>query len=118
MLRWVNGREKVISVDKITPDMLMTFLIVGAALIGFVLVCWNLIDHVRAARKPRDELAQWQRETDNKLKNDNERLKAVEDGNKVICRGILALLSHEINGNSTEKLKNSQAEITNYLIDR
>lgn len=104
--------------DKITPDMLMTFLIVAAALIGFVLVCWNLIDKVRAAHKPQDELQAWKRDTEDKLKRDKERLETLEDGNRVICRGILALLSHEINGNSTDKLKASQSEITNYLIDR
>ena len=104
--------------DKLTPDMLMTFLIVAAALIAFVLICWNLIDKIRAAHKPKDEWHQWQRDTDEKLKRDKERLDILEDGNRVICRGILALLSHEINGNSTDKLKASQTEITNYLIDR
>jgi hypothetical protein len=53
-----------------------------------------------------------------KLAAHNQRVKTIEDGNKVLCRGILALLSHEINGNSDDKLKASQAEITNYLIDK
>lgn len=47
-----------------------------------------------------------------------DQLSNIEQGNKVLCRGILALLSHEINGNSNDKLKASQAEITNYLIDK
>ena len=47
-----------------------------------------------------------------------EQLAAIEEGNKVLCRGILALLSHEINGNSDDKLKASQQEITDYLIDK
>ena len=42
----------------------------------------------------------------------------VDRGNKVLCRGILALLSHEINGNSKDKLAESQREITDYLIDK
>lgn len=46
------------------------------------------------------------------------RVKAIEDGNRVLCRGILALLSHEINGNSDDKLRASQQEITDYLIDK
>lgn len=104
--------------DKLTPEMLMTFLVVAAALIGFVLLIWQLADKIRAARKPNQDLSNWQHETDEKLKRDKERLDILEDGNKVICRGILALLSHEINGNSTDKLKASQSEITNYLIDR
>lgn len=71
-------------------------------------------------------------EIDRKLANDNalikshtraleehhEQIVAIQAGNKVLCRGILALLSHEINGNSSDKLKASQAEITNYLIEK
>lgn len=97
--------------DKITPEMLMTFLIVAAALIGFILLVWQLVDRIRAASKPARELAEWRTKTDKRLED-------AEGGQKVICRGILALLSHEINGNSTDKLKASQTEIQNYLIDR
>lgn len=53
-----------------------------------------------------------------KLSGQADQIDAIEKGNKVLCRGILALLSHEINGNSTDKLAASQAEITNYLIDK
>lgn len=52
------------------------------------------------------------------LEDHQEQIKAIESGNKVLCRGILALLSHEINGNSSDKLKESQQEITNYLIEK
>lgn len=104
--------------DKITPDMLMTFLIVLAALAAFALLILNIGDKVRARQQPSKDLEQWQRETDTKLAADKKRLDALEDGNKVILRGINAIISHEINGNSTDKLKQSQQEIMNYLIDR
>lgn len=97
--------------DKITSDMVMVFLAVSAALVGFVLAVWTLVDKIRAARKPSVELQNWRKHTD-------DRLKINEDGNRVICRGILALLSHEINGNSVEKLTKAQTEITDFLIDK
>ena len=53
-----------------------------------------------------------------KLAGHGAQIEAIDKGNKVLCRGILALLSHEINGNSSDKLKASQAEITDYLIDK
>jgi hypothetical protein len=53
-----------------------------------------------------------------KLAGQAAQIDAIEKGNKVLCRGILALLSHEINGNSTDKLAASRDEITNYLIDK
>ena len=95
----------------LTPEMLMTFLIVAAGLIGFVLLIWQLIDRIKAASKPARELAQWRTDTDR-------RLDASEKQGKIMLKGISALLSHEINGNSVDKLSKAQAEITNYLIDR
>lgn len=97
--------------DKITPDMLMNFLIVAAALVGFILLIWQLVDKVRGASKPARELEKWRGETDKRLKD-------AEDGQRVMLRGINALISHEINGNSVEKMRKSQEEIMNYLIDR
>lgn len=97
--------------DKLTPDMFITFLVVAAALVGFVLLIWQLVDKVRGASKPAKELAEWRTKTDKRLDD-------AEGGQRVVLRGISALISHELNGNSNEKLHKSQEEIMNYLIDR
>lgn len=104
--------------DKLTPDALITFLWVAAALVAFILAVWSLIDHINKARKPKDDLKDWQRETESKLVADKKRLDSLEDGQKVMLRGINAIISHEINGNSIDKLQKSQTEIINYLIER
>lgn len=104
--------------ENVKPEDIIRALWVIAIFAGFVAVIWNLVDKYKATRKPRENALQWRQETDEKLKRDKERIDALEDGQKVICRGILALLSHEINGNSTEKLNASRDEITNYLINR
>ena len=50
--------------------------------------------------------------------NANEgRVKQLENGNKALCHGVFALLSHEVNGNSIDKLKKAQDGMKNYLID-
>ena len=89
----------------------MTFLWVGAALVAFVLSVWTLIEKIR-------KRSQWRDNVDAKLAADKRRLDGQEDGQRVICRGILALLSHEINGNSIEKLRDAQSGITDYLIKK
>lgn len=104
--------------DKITPDALMTFLWVGAALIAFTLSIWALIEKIKKARQPALDAAQWRRDTESKLKRDKERIDSLEDGNKVLLRGILAMLNHEITGNSVDKLKTAQDEITKFLITK
>ena len=104
--------------DQLTMVQIKDFVIVLLALAAFTVLCGNVYKTFREWRKPGEDLTAWRREVDKKLATDNDRLKSMEDGNKVICRGILALLSHEINGNSDDKLRASQSEITNYLIDR
>ena len=52
------------------------------------------------------------------LKRDKNRIDDMSTQSTIMLRGVRALLSHEINGNSTDKLKDSMAEIDNYLISR
>ena len=82
--------------DKLTPDMLMTFLIVAAALAAFALLILNIADKIRAARRPAAEQAEWRSGVDAKLDSDKKRIDSLEDGQKVMLRGINAIISHEI----------------------
>ena len=50
---------------------------------------------------------------------DLERDKKEKDGfTKVMCNSILALLSHEINGNSRDKLEQAKEELQEFLINK
>ena len=62
---------------------------------------------------------------DEELKDHEIRIKDLEEKTKdqdgfikVLCNSILALVSHEINGNSTEKLKDAQKELQDFLVNR
>lgn len=104
--------------ENLSLAQIKDFAVVALALAGVIVLMGNLIKTFKEWRKPQDDFKTWKKSVDDRLKSDHDRLKAVEDGNKVVCRGILALLSHEINGNSIDKLRASQAEMTDYLIDR
>lgn len=104
--------------DKLTPDALVTFLWVGAALLAFALAIWALVDKIRAAHKPAEDLADWRADVNHKLDKDRKRIDSLDAGQKAISRGMLALLNHQITGNSIDKLKEAQNELTDYLINR
>ena len=91
-----------------------------AAFIAFVVALYTGVKYLKKELKEAitEMLEDEFKSVDEKLDKDNKRLNELEESNKVICRGILALLSHEINGNSNDKLIASQREITDYLIDR
>lgn len=55
---------------------------------------------------------------DEMLDRDKNRLEAIEDGNRVTQRAILALLSHGIDGNEVDGMKRAKEDLTKYLIER
>ena len=55
---------------------------------------------------------------DELLDRDNQRLRNEAEATKVTMRVLLALIDHEITGNSVEKLQQAKEVIRAYLIDR
>lgn len=56
------------------------------------------------------------KENTDKLNKDYERISSIEETNRVLCECMLALLNHEITGNSIEKMKESRDKMEKYLI--
>ena len=104
--------------ENLTMIQLRDFAIVAIAIMGFILLLGNVVKVIKEWRKPGMSETEWRRDVDQKLDNDNKRIASLEDGNKVICKALIAMLSHEINGNSTEKLKKAMSDLQDYLIER
>lgn len=102
---------------------------------GFLAICAGIVTIGKAfdwiektivkARKPQtaqdDRLTELERRTDmcqQYLNSDKHRLDALEEGNRVTQRAILALLQHAIDGNDIDGLKEAHDELTDYLIRR
>ena len=104
--------------ENLTMIQLRDFAIVAIAIMGFIVLVGNVVKVIKEWRKPGMSEAEWRRDVDQKLDKDNKRIASLEDGNKVICKALIAMLSHEINGNSIEKLKNAMSDLQDYLIER
>ena len=100
------------SVEGITPEILW-YTLIGIVGIGALIV---LADKIGDIVKKHRTTAGGTLVTE--LEKQDQRITSIEEGNKVLCRGILALLSHEINGNSVDKLTKARDEITDYLIEK
>lgn len=101
--------------------------LVGAAaiillMIGIYNTIMTAVKNAREEKKRRNQpvntLEDTVKDHTEKLKKDHERLTDLEDSNRVIMRALMALLSHEISGNSDEKLKASLDEIQKFLIEK
>ena len=52
------------------------------------------------------------------LDSDNQRLKKMEDSNRLIMRGMMTLMTHEIEGNHIDQLEDARNDIQKYLINK
>ena len=104
--------------ESLTIQQIKDFVIVAVAVLAFIVLLGNVIKTIKDWRKPGMSEADWRRDVDLKLGNDNERIKSLEEGNRVICKALMALLSHEINGNSSDKLQKALSDLNDYLIER
>ena len=107
--------------EAVTLVQIRDFVIVLVALCGFIILLGNVVKTVREWKKPadeaRDDANQWRTEMDESMKDNTERIKKVEDGNKIIMKALMAIMNHEINGNSVDKLQKALGELNDYLID-
>lgn len=104
--------------ENLTIQQIKDFVIVAVAVLAFIVLMGNVIKTIKDWRKPGMSEQEWRRDVDDKLGKDNERIKSLEDGNRVICKALMALLSHEINGNSNDKLQKALSDLNDYLIER
>ena len=104
--------------ENLTLTQIKDFAIVFLAILAFIVLLGNVIKTVKGWLQPGMSEKEWKAEVDRKLGSDNERIKSLEEGNKVICKALMAMLSHEINGNSNDKLQKALEELNNYLIER
>lgn len=78
----------------------------------------NAREEKRLREQPVNTLEHTVEDHSKKLQNDHERITQLEESNRIIMRALMAVMSHEVNGNSTEKLQKSMDEIQQFLIER
>lgn len=108
--------------QNITFEQLVGLMAVALVLIGAYNTIMGAVKTHREEKKRKDapvnNLEEQVKEHEDKLKRDHERLNELENGNRIMMRAMMAMLSHEINGNSDDKLKASLDEIQKFLIEK
>lgn len=110
----------------ISPATLWTIILAAAS--AFVLLA-NAVEKIAKARKAwnapntqqderLDNLETWRAEVDRKLTSDHDHLSAIDHGNRVTQRALLALLDHGIDGNNIEQMQHAKEELQEHLINR
>jgi hypothetical protein len=108
--------------QNITFEQLVGLMAVALVLIGAYNTIMGAIKTHREEQKRKDapvnNLEEQVKKHDERLDRDHERLNNLEEANRIQMRALMAMLHHEIDGNSTEGLKQSYDEIQRYLIEK
>lgn len=118
--------ETVIS---FTPAQLIGIAGAIITISGAISIIINLVGKLREPEKKQDERISAVEERLNKMDaiiekyqgyfdNDDKRLRAIDEGNKIIQTSLLALLKHALNGNDTKALKDAEKSLEEYLINK
>lgn len=103
--------------EALTLVQIRDFVIVLLAILAFIVLIGNVVKTIKEWRQPGLSVSQWRADMDEKMTDNTDRIKKVEDGNKVIMKALIAMMNHEINGNSVDKLQKALSELNDYLID-
>lgn len=108
--------------EKITFEQMVALAAIVLILVGAYNTCMTAIKNHREEKKRKDApvntLEETVRQHEERLKKDHERLNNLEEANRIQMRALMAMLHHEIDGNSTDGLKKSYDEIQQYLIEK
>lgn len=99
----------------------MDFVITSEQILGFcalVTALWGIWKIIKELKKPNANLKETVAKHDILLDNDNKRLKAIEDSNKMILQSLLVIINHDITGNGIEKMKEAREELQEFLINK
>jgi hypothetical protein len=112
--------------DGITINNLWALLLAGAsALVLLANAVEKIVKIRKAAKAPNDQqdarldaLEAWRKEVDSRLLRDNERLAAIEEGDRVSQVALLALLDHGLDGNNVKQMQDAKERLQTHLINR
>ena len=99
-----------------------------------ILTLWNMVEQrIKSTKMPTDNLEERVSLLEKKLEfeikatfaeydarfgRDKQKIEAIEEGNRVTQKALLALLKHSIDGNNIDALKKAETALSEFLIDR
>ena len=102
-------------------EELMDFTITAAQIMGFcslVAALWGIWLIVKEIKKPGSDLKRKVEEHDRLLNSDDNRLKDIEESNRMMLQSLFVIINHNITGNGIEKMKETRDQLQEFLINK
>lgn len=102
-----------------TTSMWMSLIIQAGTVVGLIYALLKFAGTPNEIQNERlTKLEAWKEKVDERLEKGDDNFGATREANRVTQEALLALLSHTIDGNNTEELKQARKNLNDYLIKK
>lgn len=106
----------------ITTEQLLTFVIVGSALLGVYNVVMTAINNhnnrIKSKNAPMDGLQETVKDHEQRLTYLEVQTTDIKKGQRALVYGVQALLEHELHNGNAEQMQTASDGLNNWLVDR
>lgn len=102
-----------------TTSMWMSLIIQAGTVVGLIYALLKFAGTPNETQNERlTKLEAWKEKVDERLEKGDDNFNQTREANRVTQEALLALLSHTIDGNNTEELKQARKSLNDYLIKK
>jgi hypothetical protein len=105
-------------VEAIKPDQLLNAVTVILAIFAAIVAVDKFVDVIKKWKAPEKDVAEKLRADKLALERHDADIKALKEGQKAMCKGVVALLDHELHNGNSKQMEDARSEISKYLTDR
>lgn len=84
----------------------------------FIAAVWGVWKIIKELKKPNADMKRVVKDHTCRLDDNDERIKDVEETNKMILQCLLVIINHDITGNGIDKMKEVRDNLQEYLVNR
>ncbi len=105
--------------ETITFDSLLTAVVVFLAICGAINVITATIKNIRElVGKPKATVKEMLDADKRRLDKHDKAIEALQDGQRVTCEGVQALLNHALHNGNSDEMQRASTDLNQWLINR
>lgn len=99
----------------VSADQLMNAVVVVLAVLAAIVAIDKFIDVVKKWKAPEKNIAEKLSADKRELDQHEKEIKALKDGQKALCTGVMALLDHQLHNGNTSQMEDARKDINDFL---
>lgn len=106
------------AMEYLNGQSLLTALFVLIAIIAVLKVLDSGVELVKKWKSKNPDVNAQKKSCDAKFANDDRRISDLEDGQRLIVRGVCELLGHELHNGNTQEMSQAENDLKKWLYER